>query len=269
MLKKLLKYEFIATGRIFLPLYGALLVVAFIQRLFLNLNFENIENISLGILASSVPMLFSILLVAVFVTSFIMMIQRFYKNLLTSEGYLMFTLPVSVAKLIWSKLIVILVWMILSVVMAVLACCILVLRLSDIASFFTVLGQLFVEITEMGYWGIAIEFIACMLSMVISMILSIYLSMAIGQLSDKHKLLCSVGAYIGLNIVVNNILFAALVGIAASPLGYGLAQGVLATLTQVQALGVTFAGLIILYVAMSAVYFILTRYILTKKLNLA
>ena len=93
--------------------------------------------------------------------------------------------------------------------------------------------------------------------------------MAIGQLSDKHKLLCSVGAYIGLNIVVNNILFAALVGVAESPLGYGLAQGVLATLTQVQALGVTFAGLIILYVAMSAVYFILTRYILTKKLNLA
>ena len=45
MLKKLLKYEFIATGRIFLPLYGALLIVAFIQRLFLNLNFVNLETI--------------------------------------------------------------------------------------------------------------------------------------------------------------------------------------------------------------------------------
>lgn len=269
MLRKLMQYEFTATGRIFLPLYGALLVVAIIQRLFLNFNINQVDNLSLGIIASSVPMMFSILLVAVFVTSFIMMIQRFYKNLLTSEGYLMFTLPVSVSKLIWSKLIVILVWMILSAVMAVLACCILVMRLSDIASFFTVLGQLFVEITEMGYWGIAIEFVVCVLSMMVSMILSIYLSMAIGQLSDKHKLLCSVGAYIGLNIVVNNILFAVLVEVAASPLGYGLASGVLATLTKVQALGVTFAGLIILYVAMSAVYFILTRYILTKKLNLA
>jgi hypothetical protein len=38
MLKKLLKYEFQATGRIFLPLYGALIVVAFIQRLFLAFN---------------------------------------------------------------------------------------------------------------------------------------------------------------------------------------------------------------------------------------
>ena len=78
MLRKLMKYEFTATGRIFLPLYGALIVVAFIQRLFLNFNIGNMENLSLGILASSVPMLFLILLVAVFVTSFIMMIIRFY-----------------------------------------------------------------------------------------------------------------------------------------------------------------------------------------------
>ena len=33
MLRKLMKYEFTATGRIFLPLYGALIVVAFIQRM--------------------------------------------------------------------------------------------------------------------------------------------------------------------------------------------------------------------------------------------
>ena len=86
-----------------------------------------------GILASSVPMLFLILLVAVFVTSFIMMIIRFYKNLLTSEGYLMFTLPVSVSKLIWSKLIVIVIWMILSVIVGVIACLILVMSISDSA----------------------------------------------------------------------------------------------------------------------------------------
>ena len=41
MLKKLLKYEFIATGRIFLPLYGALIVVSFLQKLFFDFNFGN------------------------------------------------------------------------------------------------------------------------------------------------------------------------------------------------------------------------------------
>ena len=53
MLRKLMQYEFTATGRIFLPLYGALIVVAFIQRLFLNFNIGNMENLSLGILAST------------------------------------------------------------------------------------------------------------------------------------------------------------------------------------------------------------------------
>ena len=102
MLKKLLKYEFIATGRIFLPLYGALIVVSFLQKLFFDFNFGNMRNISLNILIGAIPVLFTTLVVAVIVTTFIMMIMRFYKNLLSSEGYLMFTLPVSVSKLIWS-----------------------------------------------------------------------------------------------------------------------------------------------------------------------
>ena len=269
MLKKLLKYEFIATGRIFLPLYGALLIVAFIQRLFLNLNFENIENISLGILASSVPMLFLILLVAVFVTSFIMMIIRFYKNLLTSEGYLMFTLPVSVSKLIWSKLIVIVIWMILSVIVGVIACLILVMSISDLPDLFTVTNRLFVEIGANEFWGLFLELALLVLSSLVAGILSVYLSMAVGQLSDKHKLLCSVGAYIGLNIIVNNIILAVIVAVLNSPFGVSMAYGLFATFTENQMAVAVLAGMIALNVVMGAVYFLLTRYILTKKLNLA
>ena len=37
MLRKLIKYEFKATGRIFFPLYLALIIIAFIQRLFFQL----------------------------------------------------------------------------------------------------------------------------------------------------------------------------------------------------------------------------------------
>ena len=48
------------------------------------------------------------------------MVYRFYKNLMTDEGYLMFTLPVSRSQLIWSKLIVSMAWGILSAVLAAL-----------------------------------------------------------------------------------------------------------------------------------------------------
>ena len=86
MLRKLLKYEFIATGRIFLPLYGALIVVAFLQKIFFDLNFGDIGSVSLSILVGAIPVLFSALIVAVVVASFIMMIIRFNKNLLSNEG---------------------------------------------------------------------------------------------------------------------------------------------------------------------------------------
>ena len=45
-------------------------------------------------------------MVAVMIVTLIIIIQRFYKNLLCDEGYLMNTLPMSVWKNITSKLVV-------------------------------------------------------------------------------------------------------------------------------------------------------------------
>ena len=50
MLRKLIKYEFKATGRIFFPLYLALIIIAFIQRLFFQFNIENMGSIVINIL---------------------------------------------------------------------------------------------------------------------------------------------------------------------------------------------------------------------------
>ncbi len=49
---------------------------------------------------------FSLALIAAVVTTIVLMILRFYRNLMTDEGYLMFTLPVSTTELICSQLIV-------------------------------------------------------------------------------------------------------------------------------------------------------------------
>ena len=87
MLSKLLKYELKATGRIFLPLFLALLLFAGINRFTLSPDeFDAPAMISM--------IMYIIIMVGMFVMTFIMMIQRFYKNLLSDEGYLMLTLPV-------------------------------------------------------------------------------------------------------------------------------------------------------------------------------
>ena len=113
MLGKLMKYEFKATARIFLPLFAALLVVAAVNRVFLAMNFMVPKIIGTSI---SVVMIIAICVIALILT-----LQRFYRNLLKSEGYLMFTLPVSTDSLIWSKLLVAAIWSVASFIVVLLA----------------------------------------------------------------------------------------------------------------------------------------------------
>ena len=94
MLIKLLKHEFRATARIMGPLYLILLAVA------LGFNFSarlmDTSNVVLNVLAALVILAYVAAIIGVFIVSFILMLQRFYKNLLGDEGYIMFTLPASV-----------------------------------------------------------------------------------------------------------------------------------------------------------------------------
>src|SRR5680860_1037839 len=88
MLSKLLKYEIKATGRIFLPLFLALLIFAGITRF---ISAVGPEKWATPAILSMI--IYIIIMVGMFVMTFLMMIQRFYKNLLSDEGYLMLTLP--------------------------------------------------------------------------------------------------------------------------------------------------------------------------------
>lgn len=120
MLRKLLKHEFRATGRIMLPMYLILLVTAVGSNLagrgMLDSRFD-ILNI-LGVL---IVIAFGTAITGACLLAFVLMIQRFYKNLLQDEGYLMFTLPASVHQHIWSKLIVSSVWFIVTVLAIIAA----------------------------------------------------------------------------------------------------------------------------------------------------
>ena len=94
-----------------LPLMGALLALALMANLSIRGMPSSLSDIpALRILFILILIFFGMGIVAVGVMALVVMVSRFYRNLLKSEGYLMFTLPVSVHELIWSKLIVSLVW---------------------------------------------------------------------------------------------------------------------------------------------------------------
>ena len=85
MLTKLLKYEFLSTGRIFLPLYLTLVGVSAILKLFITIE----RSIDLMIVPQVLfTLLYVVLIVAVFALVYILACMRFYRNLLGDEGYL-------------------------------------------------------------------------------------------------------------------------------------------------------------------------------------
>lgn len=270
MLRKLIKYEFKATGRIFFPLYLALIIIAFIQRLFFQFNIENMGSIVINILSLIVPSLFGAIVMAICVVTFVMTIQRFYKNMLGREGYLMFTLPVSVSKLIWSKLIVVMVWIILSVIVGSVAFMIVIFNFNDLKLLFSEFGNMMSQIFSggIGFISIMIEGILLVLAACASEVLSIYLCMAIGQLSDKHKGLCAVGAYIGISIIVGNVVFAIIAGADSTPFVLNLVERFLMPMDPIQAMNVTLIAMLLFCLIEATVYFLVTKYLLTKKLNL-
>ena len=87
MLRKLIKYELITCGRTFLPIYLAILLMSVITGFSMNMEIFKISGVSMIILFG--------LFVSLVVLTIMIIIQRFKRNLLEDEGYLMFTLPVT------------------------------------------------------------------------------------------------------------------------------------------------------------------------------
>lgn len=128
MLAKLIKHEFKATARIFLPILGTVLVLTGAAALTVKLGGILVlpggtgwGGPVLGLASGLLCLLTFIAMMAMMTAAVVVTIQRFYKNLLGDEEYLMFTLPVTPAQHITAKLAVGTVWTLLSLALAVLA----------------------------------------------------------------------------------------------------------------------------------------------------
>lgn len=201
MLRKLLKHEFRATGRIMLPMYLILLVTA----LGSNLAGRKMLGPSriLNILGVLIIMAFAFAICGVLLMSFVLMIQRFYKNLLQDEGYLMFTLPVSVHQHIWSKVIVSAVWFIATVLAIITASLIVALQggfLRELLDFFRWFfeGLEKLKINEaLNGTVYLVEFAVLMFLSLVAFSLQFYAALAAGHSRANHKMLWSVVWFFG------------------------------------------------------------------------
>ena len=181
MLTKLIGYEMKAFGRIILPLYAATIGMAIIMGVGIRVLDEDLYS---NLLGAVIIMIFVSLIIATMVMTGVLCVQRFYRNLLGNEGYLMFSLPVGTHQLILAKVLSSLIWTLLGGVAGV--CTVAVMGLMAIPLQDTV--RLFKEISmhlrmlslgkELG--AIAVWFVIFILFFVASL-MQIYTAIAVGH----------------------------------------------------------------------------------------
>lgn len=191
MLRKLCKYELMASGRIYLVGFAAILVSA------LAMGLMCFTNLVQGMAGAVVAIVYFMVIWTMLVLSLVQAISRFNKNLLKGEGYLMHTLPVPTWQLILSKLLSGLLLMVATVAVAAISVGILVGLitlaeggLSMFLDMLSKLGQVFVEFqfyNGMPGW-LTILWI-CVISLLgyANFLLMTYAGMAVGQLFTRWR----------------------------------------------------------------------------------
>lgn len=151
---------------------------------------------------------FAILALGVATTFYFLI--RFYKNLYTDQGYLMHTLPVSSHQLILSKAFVMYIWQIISGCVMFISILLLVNSLvlgTENINIFKELMKIDLSDLDMSFLAV-LDIIVTLLIVIGCQIFSImfgYLAISLGQLSKNHKLISSIGIYMGMQIVLQMI----------------------------------------------------------------
>jgi hypothetical protein len=259
MLGKLLKYEFKATARIFLPLLLAIAVLTPITRFMTSIDvFPGALSIIPGIFA----FLYIIMLVAIAVVAGILIIIRFYKNMVTEEGYLMHTLPVTPSQHIWSKAIVSFVWSIVSTFVILVSLFFFLITPERLNTLKEGFGELMSFLhTNLG-GDLTICFIEGFILLIIGIfanIFYIYASIALGQMISRHRIVGAFAAAVVMNIVLQVI---------STILNAVFLFGRGTDFTKTDVIYMLMPGIIIYSLLIAVAYFCITNFILKKKLNL-
>ena len=214
MLGKLLKYEFRATGRSMLPVLGVMTLLVALANVSVRVLDKNIGGF-LAVLFGLIIFATVIAVIAAEIMPIVVMVTRFYRNLLGGEGYLMHTLPASVHSLVWSKLIVSCVWMLLTNLVIFLLGGLSALHLGDLSlgqimAGFPSSAEIRAALEQMGVGGGDVTLLLVEMALIVVLVqlvtcLHFYAAMSLGHIFTKHKGLFSVLFFLGFSYLFSAI----------------------------------------------------------------
>ena len=243
----------VGAGPAFLPLFGALIIAAAFSSLSATWG-QRAPNI----IAYTLSIFF---IIAIAVVTFVITIQRFSKNLIGDEGYLMFTLPTRPGNLIFSKLFAAAIWQIVSVLVVFLAVGIMLLGSPVLEDIAYGLREAWNWLAQIGINNglVVAELIIAAIAMVCASVLTLYCCIAIGMLANRHRGLLSFAAFIVISVIeqiISSIVVRA--GLLNFFDGLNINASIHAGLWL-------FIGIMVIT---GGIFYLITRYMLKNKLNL-
>ena len=272
MVRKLFKHEFLAYMRALLPMHLIMLGIAALTRF---VYFFETDTTTFNIVGISSIIAMVVSCVVCLVLSYFNIITRFYKNMFTHEGYLSFTLPVTTAQHIWVKAFTGLAIIIIDLLFIIVGICIATAGEFTVELFkagFWILGK---GAEEIGwqFWLYMVEGIIAVLMSLLASILLFYSCIAIGQLSNKNRIILAIGAYF-IYYFITQVLSTVFI-IIMSVISYqdwfaNLMDKIsVFVMNHPYASGHIVFGIGVLLLALSGgIYYFITHRIMSKKLNL-
>lgn len=274
MLKKLIKYEFKATARLLLPIYILLIIIALINRthfsidLFKGKSISTVGDASRSILFAT----YITVMIAVFVITYFIISQRIYKNLLGYEGYLMNTIPVKVSTILNSKIIIGIFWIFIGVITSLIS--IFILK-SDESSIKEIKGSLIESISflqnKLGIdlYIVLIELFIVIVLQLISSLIIITCSICIGHLFIEKRILASFLSYICITLINSSVEFTFQLIFSGDFLEKNVVIYEMSNLlVYIPDIKKVLIFTIIMNIAIVITYYLLSKVIIEKKLNL-
>ena len=182
MVKKLYKHEALALLRCMIPIDFACLALALLSKLSYLLD-SSIKGA--GIVKGMFTTFYILSIFALFIVGFVIVITRFYRNLLTSEGYMTHTIPVKTSSHLHCKLICGFLFMLFNIIVVLASFLIIGTGSEILDTFFKIVSQSWdalagsVGLTSMILY--VVEVIVVIVLYLFLMIQQPYAAMSMGQ----------------------------------------------------------------------------------------
>lgn len=267
MLTKLLKKDFQSTARYFIPLIIGLIIISILNKILFEVAFMTwTDNQFLFLISILLLTLYFIYILGFYLLTYVIIVGDFYKTMVSEEAYLTHTLPVKISTLLYSKVIVSVIWQTLMVLLIIASCFLLVIGHLHELDFSSV--SMLIEYFSGMSFGLYMTLVIIFSFLgFFSSTLLFFASIALGHLFGKHRVLGAILSYIVIYSVLQVISLILFIIFGNSISMTSMSIGVFPD---------TFGGLITSFVLPSAVYalflptvfYIITHYIFKKKLNL-